>query len=171
MVSEFIVVLVVVNERFKGSFTAEGQTLPLFEAARVEVTPPPPAPPKQTIERTMPVRKPVHSLLGASLPRKDVLLHPSPIPYGMVQIGLEVTAALDYVPGRLQVQAKRFVREGVNLSDSTLNGWLGECSELLEEIDACLGTEVMESGYIQADEATIAVQERIFHCWPVRSCR
>jgi transposase len=200
------------SERFLTALQPE--TLPPLPLFAETEAPPVPEPPTQTLTRKVPVRKPVQSLLGPSLPRKEIVIEPSPIPEGMVKIGQEVTETLDYVPARLCVvayirpkyadpkreergvviapmperpipkamaeagliahvavekyidhmplyrQAKRFEREGVNVSESSLGAWVGEASDLLAPLDDRLRALTLESGYVQADETTISVQDR-----------
>lgn len=52
-----------------------------------------------------------------------------------------------------------FLREaGVQLSRMTLCGWVLQCGRWLEAIGAVLREDLLDGGYIQADETTIGVQ-------------
>src|SRR5690606_19104446 len=65
---------------------------------------------------------------------------------------------VDHMPLYRQVQ--RFTREGITLSESTLGGWVAATADLLVPLYEALKKEVIESGYVQADETPIAVQDR-----------
>jgi len=64
---------------------------------------------------------------------------------------------VDHLPLYRQVQ--RFTREGLTLSDSTLGDWVRASAELLEPLYQALVEEALKSGYIQADETPIQVQD------------
>lgn len=61
----------------------------------------------------------------------------------------------DHLP--LYRQGKIFERGGVKIADSTLGEWLHTSVELLNPLYEALKKQVLESGYIQADETTIKV--------------
>jgi transposase len=64
---------------------------------------------------------------------------------------------VDHLPIYRQVQ--RFKREGIVLPRSTLEGWVASVANLLVPLHERLCELVLESGYIQADETPIAVQD------------
>lgn len=61
----------------------------------------------------------------------------------------------DHLP--LYRQQQRFVRNGVNLSDATISGWITQVCSLLTPLYEALKQELLKSGYIHADETTIKV--------------
>jgi transposase len=54
---------------------------------------------------------------------------------------------------------QRFKREGIALSDSTIGGWISATADLLEPLYDALAEEARSSGYVQADETPIQVQD------------
>lgn len=62
---------------------------------------------------------------------------------------------VDHLP--LYRQQQRFTRNGVNLSDSTISGWISSVCNLLMPLYQALKQEVLNSGYIHADETYIKV--------------
>jgi len=64
---------------------------------------------------------------------------------------------VDHLPIYRQVQ--RFKREGIELPRSTLEGWVAAVANLLEPLHKRLAQLVLKSGYIQADETPIPVQD------------
>jgi transposase len=84
-----------------------------------------------------------------------------PVDKGIAEAGLlanvVVEKYVDHLP--LYRQAERFRREGIQLSDSTLGGWVGAVGGLLTPLYDALAEEARTSGYIQADETPIAVQD------------
>jgi len=68
-----------------------------------------------------------------------------------------VSKFVDHLPYYRQIQI--FKRQGVELSDSTLNGWFNATADLLEPLYGKLEKLVLESAYIQADESPIGVQD------------
>ena len=82
-----------------------------------------------------------------------------PIDKGVVSAELAaqivVNKYCDHLP--LYRQGKMFERGGVKIADSTLGEWLHTSVELLDPLYEALKKQVLESGYIQADETTIKV--------------
>jgi len=68
---------------------------------------------------------------------------------------LLVSKFIDHLPFYRQVQI--FKREGVILSESTVNGWLKAVCELLEPLYDRLKQELLQQDYLQADESPIKV--------------
>jgi transposase len=62
---------------------------------------------------------------------------------------------VDHLPLYRQIQ--RFERNGVKLSDSTLSSWISAVCKLLMPLYTALKMEILNSGYIHADETTIKV--------------
>ncbi len=65
---------------------------------------------------------------------------------------------VDHLPLYRQVQ--RFTRQGCALATSTLGDWTKASADLVEPLYRALTEEVLASGYIQADETPIQVQDR-----------
>ena len=88
-------------------------------------------------------------------------LPPRPIEKGMAEPGLLanilVEKFVDHLPLYRQVQ--RFTRQGITLADSTLGDWTSTSADLLVPLYDALTVEARESGYIQADETPIPVQD------------
>lgn len=82
-----------------------------------------------------------------------------PIDKGIVSAELAaqivVNKYCDHLP--LYRQGKMFERAGVKIADSTLGEWLHTSVELLTPLYEALKKQVLESGYVQADETTIKV--------------
>jgi len=85
-----------------------------------------------------------------------------PIPRGNAGAGLlthiMVSKYVDHLPFYRQI--KIFGRQGVELSDSTFNGWFNATADLLSPLYDILEKELLSSDYIQADESPIGVQDR-----------
>ena len=64
----------------------------------------------------------------------------------------------DHLP--LYRQQQRFRREGIEIATSTLGDWIAQSAWHLEPLYDALKQEVLSSGYLQADETTIKVQDR-----------
>ena len=64
---------------------------------------------------------------------------------------------VDHLPVYRQLQ--RFEREGITLSSSTLGDWISASADLLKPLYAALQDELLDSGYVQADETPIQVQD------------
>ncbi len=62
---------------------------------------------------------------------------------------------VDHLP--LYRQQQRFARSGVNLSDSTISGWVSAVCNLLTPLYEALKQQILNSGYIHADETYIKV--------------
>lgn len=95
---------------------------------------------------------------------RGVLIAPlpaRPIDKGIAEAGLlahvVVEKHCDHLP--LYRQAERFRREGIVLSDSTLGGWVRQVADLVTPLHAALAAEARSSGYLQADETPIPVQD------------
>ena len=88
-------------------------------------------------------------------------LPPRPIEKGMAEPGLLANILIekyvDHLPLYRQVQ--RFTRQGITLAASTLGDWAAASAELLVPLYDALIAEAKESGYIQADETPIPVQD------------
>jgi transposase len=88
-------------------------------------------------------------------------LPPRPIDKGMAEPGLlahvVIEKYMDHLP--LYRQAQRFRRQGITLSDSTLGGWIRSSAELVLPLGEALAVEALQSGYLQADETPIPVQD------------
>jgi transposase len=82
-----------------------------------------------------------------------------PIDKGVVSAELAaqivVNKYCDHLP--LYRQGKIFERGGIKIADSTLGEWLHTSVELLSPVYEALKKQVLESGYVQADETTIKV--------------
>lgn len=84
-----------------------------------------------------------------------------PIPKGNAGASLlayiMVSKFVDHLPYYRQIQI--FKRQGLILSDSTINGWFNATADLLEPLYNTLENRVLQSNYIQADESPIGVQD------------
>lgn len=84
-----------------------------------------------------------------------------PIPKGNAGASLLayiiVSKFVDHLPFYRQIQIIK--RIGLELSDSTLNGWFNSTTDLLEPLYDVLAKELLESDYLQADESPIGVQD------------
>ncbi len=82
-----------------------------------------------------------------------------PVDKGVVSAELAaqivVNKYCDHLP--LYRQGKMFERGGVKIADSTLGEWLHTSVELLTPLYEALKKQILESGYVQADETTIKV--------------
>ena len=65
---------------------------------------------------------------------------------------------VDYLP--IYRQIKRFKREGIKMSSSTINGWQESICNLLWPLYENLKHRVLSQGYFQADETPIAVLDK-----------
>jgi transposase len=88
-------------------------------------------------------------------------LPPRPVDKGMAEPALLAHVAIekymDHLPLYRQVQ--RFTREGITLAASTLGDWITATADLLVPLYEELTAEALGSGYIQADETPIQVQD------------
>lgn len=84
-----------------------------------------------------------------------------PIDKGIAEPGLLASVVvekyMDHLPIYRQVQ--RYKREGIQLARSTLEGWVAQVAQLLEPLHERMGELVLDSGYVQADETPIPVQD------------
>jgi len=82
-----------------------------------------------------------------------------PIPKGNAGPGLlahlMISKFVDHLP--FYRQRQQFKREGVELAESTINGWLSATSKLLEPLYDALIKKVRQSEYLMADETPIPV--------------
>lgn len=101
-----------------------------------------------------------------------------PIPKGNAGASLlayiVVSKFVDHLPYYRQIQM--FKRQGLVLSDSTINGWFNASARLLTPLYDTLEKQLLKSDYLQADESPIGVQDshkpRALHCgyqWVYRS--
>ncbi len=83
-----------------------------------------------------------------------------PIPRGNAEAGLLshiiISKYCDHIP--FHRKAQMFRREGVEMAESTINGWFRATCELKEPLYDCLRKEVLKSSYLQGDETPIPVQ-------------
>jgi hypothetical protein len=84
-----------------------------------------------------------------------------PIDKGIAEAGLLASVVIEKYVDHLPIyrQVQRFKREGIPLARSTLEGWVAAVARLLEPLYERLCELVLESGYIQADETPIPVQD------------
>lgn len=84
-----------------------------------------------------------------------------PIDKGIAEAGLLASVVVEKYVDHLPIyrQVQRFKREGIPLARSTLEGWVAAVAKLLEPLHERLAELVLESGYIQADETPIPVQD------------
>ncbi len=89
-------------------------------------------------------------------------LPPRPVDKGMAGQGLLADVLVsnygDHLP--LYRQQQRFRREGIEIAKSTLGGWISQSAWHLEPLYDALKQEALLSGYLQADETRIQVQDR-----------
>lgn len=82
-----------------------------------------------------------------------------PIPKGNAGPGLLahicISKFVDHLP--FYRQAQQFKREGVEIAESTINGWFSAVCTLLEPLYNKLREKVVQSNYIMADETPIQV--------------
>lgn len=84
-----------------------------------------------------------------------------PIEKGIAEAGLlahtVVSKFEDHLP--LYRQARMLARQGITVSESTLGGWVSQTADLLAPIYDELARQARASGYIQADETPVKVQD------------
>jgi transposase len=89
------------------------------------------------------------------------LLPARPIEKGMAEPGLlahvVIEKYVDHLPLYRQVQ--RFTRSGITMAESTLGDWIRASADLLSPLYEALKRETLASGYLQADETPIQVQD------------
>ena len=84
-----------------------------------------------------------------------------PVDKGIAEAGLLASVVVEKYVDHLPIyrQVQRYKREGIPLARSTLEGWVAAVARLLEPLYERLGELILESGYIQADETPIPVQD------------
>ena len=84
-----------------------------------------------------------------------------PIEKGVAGVGLLVQILTDKFIDHLPLYriSKRFKRDGVDISDSTMGDWITQCCTLLFILYERLRMEVLKDGYIQVDETHIDVMD------------
>jgi len=84
-----------------------------------------------------------------------------PIDKGIAEAGLLASVVVEKYVDHLPIyrQVQRFKREGIPLARSTLEGWVAAVAHLLEPLHERLCELILQSGYIQADETPIPVQD------------
>jgi transposase len=89
-------------------------------------------------------------------------LPPRPVDKGMAEPGLLAHVTIEKYVDHLPIyrQAQRFRRQGITIPESTLGGWIAATADLLLPLYDVLKTEVIASGYLQADETPIPVQDQ-----------
>ena len=70
---------------------------------------------------------------------------------------LIIAKFLDHLPWYRQIQ--QFKRQGIELSDSTINNWFKGASELLKPLYEIMVEIILSSNYLQIDESTIPVRD------------
>ena len=80
---------------------------------------------------------------------------------GIAEAGLLAHIVIEKYTDHLPIyrQVERFKREGVTLAASTVGDWTRAVSEMIEPLYAAMKDEKLESGYVQADETPIKVQD------------
>lgn len=69
-----------------------------------------------------------------------------------------ISKYVDHLP--LYRQAKQFRREGIELAESTLGGWVAASYELLQPLGGLLREQVFSADYLMVDETPIRVLDR-----------
>ena len=89
-------------------------------------------------------------------------LPPRPLEKGMAEAALLAHVAIEKYADHLPIyrQVQRFKRQGITIAESTLGGWIATTADLLTPLYEALKGEVVASGYIQADETPIPVQDQ-----------
>lgn len=106
--------------------------------------------------------RPKYAKTSADGTTTEVLVAPLPdftIEKGMAAPGLLAQIIVDKFCDHLPVyrQIKRYQRQGVKLAASTINGWMEALAALLEPLGVELIKQVLQSGYVQADETPLPV--------------
>jgi transposase len=87
-----------------------------------------------------------------------------PLPFRPIERGLPgpklstqvvVDKYVDHCPVARQI--KKYSRLGVEIPDSTIDGWIGKYAELMAPLYDCTREEVLKHDYLQADETTLKV--------------
>lgn len=85
-----------------------------------------------------------------------------PIPKGNAGAGLLahilISKFVDHLPFYRQVQM--FKRHGINIAESTINGWFNATCRLLEPLYQALKKKVRSANYLMADETPLPVQTK-----------
>lgn len=94
--------------------------------------------------------------------KSEIIIAPMPqrpIEKGIAGPGLLAQIVIDKYADHLPLyrQQQRFARSGVVLSDTTISGWITAVCHLLTPLYNALKLEILNSGYIHADETTIKV--------------
>lgn len=88
----------------------------------------------------------------------------APLPFRPIEKGLPgpklstqviVDKYVDHCPVARQI--KKYGRLGVEIPDSTIDGWIGKYAELMRPLQECAREEVLKFDYLQADETTLKV--------------
>ena len=84
-----------------------------------------------------------------------------PIDKGIAEAGLLAAVVIEKYMDHLPIyrQVQRFKREGIQLARSTMEGWVAGVANLLKPLHERLGELILRSGYVQADETPIPVQD------------
>ena len=84
-----------------------------------------------------------------------------PIDKGIAEAGLLAAVVIEKYMDHLPIyrQVQRFKREDIQIARSTMEGWVAAVAHLLEPLHERLGELILESGYVQADETPIPVQD------------
>ena len=90
--------------------------------------------------------------LIASLPERVIN---KGIPGAGLLAGILEDKYVEHLP--LDRQLKRFKKEGVKISPSTINNWVKKCAEKLLILYQNLIDDIQDKGYLQADETTLKV--------------
>lgn len=106
--------------------------------------------------------RPKYANDSADATSTDFIIAPLPaftIEKGMAAPGLLAQIIVDKHVDHLPVyrQIKRYQRDGVKLSASTICGWLEATATLLAPLNEELKKQIITSGYIQADETPLPV--------------
>ena len=99
-------------------------------------------------------RDETRGVIMAALPARPIekgLAEPSLLAHVVIE------KYVDHLPLYRQVQ--RFTRAGITLSDSTLGDWVAATADLVAPLYEALAEEARQSGYLQADETPIPVQD------------
>src|SRR5690606_7710121 len=71
---------------------------------------------------------------------------------------LIISKFVDHLPFYRQVQM--FKRQGVDLAESTINGWFSESMALMDPLYQALKAQTIKTDYLMADETPIPVQTK-----------
>lgn len=81
---------------------------------------------------------------------------------GIVGPGLMAQMLIDKFVDHMPLfrQNERFKREGINIPSSTMSDWVAKGCQKIEPIGLKLSQVIFKSGYLEADETTIKVQDK-----------